>query len=159
MNMNVRIGRSKSRYGDIKFNNSAQVSSAYQKYALADREVMVLIFLDAKASEIGTEIHTIGGVESAAVYPAEVFKSAIMKGAASIIMVHNHPSGDPEPSLADKEITRQMVYLGEALGIRVLDHVILGGPGRYVSLADLGVLDEAAGPAGQGFRNLIFKGV
>jgi DNA repair protein RadC len=81
----------------------------------------------------------IGSLSAAVVHPREVFKPAILANAAAVIVAHNHPSGDPEPSQEDKLLTRKLVLAGEALGIQVLDHVILGYE-RYYSFKDDGAL-------------------
>jgi DNA repair protein RadC len=69
-----------------------------------------------------------------------VFNLAVRESAAAIIFLHNHPSGDPQPSLEDRELTKRLVSAGEILGIRVLDHIVVGD-GAYVSFADKGWLD------------------
>jgi len=76
-----------------------------------------------------------GSLDSSPVHPREVYKSALLASAASVIFVHSHPSGDPEPSISDREITRQLKEAGELLGIEVLDHVIIGQD-EYYSFAD-----------------------
>jgi DNA repair protein RadC len=77
------------------------------------------------------------------VHPREVFREAIADGAASILLVHNHPSGDPTPSIEDKVVTAQLVAAGTLLGIPVRDHVVIG-LGRYVSFAEAGWLRTAS---------------
>lgn len=78
---------------------------------------------------------TRGILDASLVHPREVFRIAVSEGAAGIILVHNHPSGDPTPSPEDRAVTRQLGAAGRAIGIPVLDHVVVGR-GRYVSLAD-----------------------
>jgi DNA repair protein RadC len=82
---------------------------------------------------------TRGILDASLVHPREVFKAAVVDSAAGVILVHNHPSGDPTPSLEDRAVTRQMASAGRALGIPVVDHVILGHA-RFVSLAAQGEL-------------------
>ena len=82
---------------------------------------------------------TRGILDASLIHPREVFRRAILESAAGLILVHNHPSGDPLPSSEDKAVTRQLVEAGHALGIPVLDHVIVG-EGRYASLAERGEL-------------------
>ncbi len=77
---------------------------------------------------------TRGILDASLIHPREVFRLAVGEGAAGVILVHNHPSGDPTPSEEDRVITRQLSKAGRALGIPVLDHVVVGR-GRYVSLA------------------------
>jgi DNA repair protein RadC len=73
------------------------------------------------------------------VHPREVFRAAIIESAAAVILVHNHPSGDPTPSREDREVTDQMAEAGRLIGISVLDHIVIGD-GRYVSFVELGLL-------------------
>ena len=81
-----------------------------------------------------------GCLTSSLVHPRETFKPAILGGAAAIVLAHNHPSGDPEPSAEDVALTRRLVSAGTLLGIEVLDHVIIGEAGRFVSLKERGVI-------------------
>jgi len=74
------------------------------------------------------------------VHPREVFKAAILGNAAAIILFHNHPSGDPEPSREDRDLTRRLTDAGRILGIEVLDQVILGDEARYYSFKERGML-------------------
>jgi DNA repair protein RadC len=89
------------------------------------REHFVVFYLDAREQEIKREVVSIGSLNESLVHPREVFESAIRFNAASIIVSHNHPSGDFEPSQADVEITRKLRHAGKLLGIEVTDHVIV----------------------------------
>lgn len=80
-----------------------------------------------------------GYLDSSPVHPREVYKSALLASAASVIFVHSHPSGDPEPSESDKRITEELKKAGDLMGVQVLDHVIIGND-RYYSFADNGEL-------------------
>lgn len=104
-----------------------------------DQEVFVALLLDTKNRCIGYKEIARGGMTACVFTPSEVFRPAIMLGAAAIIVSHNHPSGDPDPSDADVAITRKLKQAGELLGINVLDHVILGAD-RYFSFCDAGRL-------------------
>jgi DNA repair protein RadC len=95
--------------------------------------------LDTKNKVIGVDMVSQGSGTSSLVHPAEVYKSALLASVASVIFVHSHPSGDPEPSIADKELTRQLKEAGDLLAIEVLDHVIIGR-GEFHSFADKGEL-------------------
>jgi len=75
------------------------------------------------------------------VYPREIIKSAIKHNAVSLIFVHNHPSGSPEPSASDKEITKELIAASNTMQIKVLDHIIIGD-NRYFSFADEGLIEE-----------------
>ncbi|MFT4309342.1 MAG: RadC family protein [Candidatus Woesearchaeota archaeon] len=96
-----------------------------------DKEYFIALLLDTKNKIIREETISIGTLNSSLVHPREVFKNAIKESANSIILVHNHPSGDPEPSEEDIEITRILMRAGELLNIKVLDHVIIGKEGYY----------------------------
>ena len=103
-----------------------------------DREQFIALHLDAKHGLISREVVSMGHLTAALVHPREVFKAAILAHAAAIAFVHNHPSGDPEPSREDTELTRRLVKAGELLGIPVLDHVVVAARG-HVSLAERGM--------------------
>jgi DNA repair protein RadC len=83
---------------------------------------------------------TRGTLDASLVHPREVFRPAIAEAAASVILVHNHPSGDPTPSAEDRAVTRQLRAAGQTIGIEVLDHVVMG-EGRYVSFAEGGMME------------------
>src|SRR6266496_235558 len=105
-----------------------------------DREHFVIILLNQKNRVIGVSTVSIGSLTASIVHPREVYKSAILSNAASIICGHNHPSTDCQPSREDRAITTRLVEGGKLLGISILDHVIIGGEGRYFSFADEGLL-------------------
>ncbi|MGR6835364.1 RadC family protein [Syntrophomonas erecta] len=98
-----------------------------------DREHFRVLYLDRKGGLITIEDISVGGLHSSIVHPREVFKPAVKRSAASLILVHNHPSGDPAPSQEDIEVTRRLMEAGHILGMEVLDHVIIG-EGTYCSL-------------------------
>lgn len=102
------------------------------------KEYMKAILLNIKCGLIGIEEISVGSINSSIVHPREVFAPAIKKSCASLILVHNHPSGDPTPSQEDLNITRRLVEGGKILGIEVVDHIIIGD-GKYVSLKDKGI--------------------
>ena len=104
----------------------------------SDREQMVAVLLDTKNGVIGLHVVSVGDLSSAVVHPREVFKAAILANAASLIMSHNHPSGDPAPSPEDIAVTKRIAEAGELLGIELLDHVVIGDVGRFVSLKEKG---------------------
>lgn len=126
----------------FSFSSSAEVYQKMKGYQKADREIFVLLFLNSKNVVTNIETHTIGSIDSSAVYPQQIFRSALLNNACSIICVHNHPSGDPAPSLQDREITKQISIGSHVIGIRLLDHVVLGDGGRYFSFADDGLIED-----------------
>ena len=91
-----------------------------------NREHLILIALNIKNAIIAASTVSIGTLTSAVVHPSEVFRAALYYSAASVILVHNHPSGDPSPSDADKKITKRLFQCGKIMEIPVLDHVIIG---------------------------------
>jgi DNA repair protein RadC len=92
------------------------------------------LLLNTRHRVVREVLVTRGILDAALIHPREVFRLAVSEGAAGVILVHNHPSGDPAPSAEDRAVTRQLGEAGRALGIPVLDHVVIGR-GRYVSLA------------------------
>lgn len=109
----------------------------YPKMREQKKEKFITLCLDTKNQILREEVVSVGSLNASIVHPREVFKSALMESSASVIMVHNHPSGDPSPSREDIMVTEKMVEGGKLLGIDVLDHIIIG-EGRYVSLKDEG---------------------
>ena len=110
------------------------------------QEAFIVLTLNTKNRALGTHLISIGTLNSSLVHPREVFRVAIMDNANTMILAHNHPSGDPTPSAEDIKITRQLVGAGEVMGIKVLDHVILGSgnPNEtntpYLSLREAGLV-------------------
>ena len=102
-------------------------------------EVFKVILLDAKHAIMRDATVSEGSLTLSIVHPREVFTLAVKESAAAVIFLHNHPSGDPTPSQEDRVLTARLVSAGELLGIRVLDHLVVGD-GRYVSFADQGWL-------------------
>lgn len=103
------------------------------------QEAVVALCLGARHQALHVSTVALGTLNAAGVHPREVFRDAIAVGAAAIVLAHNHPSGDPEPSEDDIRLTRRFVRCGETLGIDVLDHLVLGG-GRWVSLRERRIL-------------------
>ncbi len=104
-------------------------------------EIFKVVLLDAKNHVIKELTVSEGSLTLSIVHPREAFALAVRESAAAVIFLHNHPSGDPTPSLEDRQLTDRLVAAGQLLGIRVLDHLIIGD-GRYVSFADEGWLRE-----------------
>ena len=103
----------------------------------AKKERFLVVLLDAKNRVLREEQVSEGHLTSALVHPREVFGVAMRESAGALICVHNHPSGDPEPSPEDVELTRRLVAVGELVGIRILDHLVIGD-GAFVSFLDRG---------------------
>lgn len=103
------------------------------------KEYFNAVLLNSAGDIIGIECISMGNLNSSPVHPRETFKQAIKKSAASILLVHNHPSGEPEPSNEDIYITERLVEAGNILGIKVVDHVIIGN-GCYVSMKEKNII-------------------
>lgn len=110
-----------------------------QEVRTLEHEVIKLISLDPYNGLIGCETISDGTAGITLLRPREVFERAFKSSATSIILVHNHPSGSPEPSESDIEVTKRLVRIGRALGVLVQDHVIVGG-GGFVSLRARGII-------------------
>jgi DNA repair protein RadC len=104
-----------------------------------DREHLRVICLDTKNQVVANESVSVGTLNSSLAHPRECFRAALRHASASVIFVHNHPSGDPSPSREDIELTKQLARAGELLGVAVLDHVIIGD-GTHASLKERGVI-------------------
>ncbi len=104
-----------------------------------DREHFRIVSLSTKNHVLGISSISIGSLNSSLVHPRECFKEAIRRNSNAIILLHNHPSGDPTPSREDIDVTRRLADGGKILGIEVLDHVIIGD-NRYISLKERGIL-------------------
>src|SRR5262245_122779 len=105
----------------------------------ADKEHFLLLTLNNKNRVNGFKVVSTGSLTASLVHPREVWRAALHLCAAAVIFVHNHPSGDPAPSQEDQEITRRLKETGDLLGIRVLDHIVLGQE-RFFSFSDKGLL-------------------
>jgi DNA repair protein RadC len=106
-----------------------------------DREHFRAVLLNTRHEVLDVTGVAVGGLDSAPIHPREVFKEAIRRSAAAVILVHNHPSGTPEPSTDDLRITSRLQQAGRVVGIEVLDHVIIGD-GQFVSLRERGALAD-----------------
>jgi len=105
-----------------------------------DREHFWALVLSTKNRLLRMVEVSVGSLNTSIVHPRELFKEAVRASAASIVVVHNHPSGDPTPSAADLQLTRRLAKAGEVLGIELLDHVVIGDGGAHASMRQMGVL-------------------
>ncbi|WP_143541857.1 RadC family protein [Salimicrobium salexigens] len=103
------------------------------------QEHFVALFLDVKNRVLARRTVFVGSLNSSIVHPREVFKEAVKRSAASIVCVHNHPSGDPAPSREDIQVTKRIAECGKIIGIEMLDHLIIGD-GTFISLKEKGYL-------------------
>ncbi|HRI11510.1 MAG TPA: JAB domain-containing protein [Verrucomicrobiota bacterium] len=104
-------------------------------------ETLVVLHLNVRGKVRGHHVVATGTLDSVVAHSREVFRTAIVAASAKIILMHNHPSGDPSPSPADLRVTRQLILAGRLLQIEVLDHVIVGSP-QHISLKELGYFYE-----------------
>jgi DNA repair protein RadC len=104
------------------WNNEVKKSSWFQE----DKEAFVVFFLNGKNYLTGYNLVTLGLLDASLVHPREVFRPAIIAGAASIVIAHNHPSGDATPSEEDIKVTRQLIAAAQIINIKIMDHVIVG---------------------------------
>ncbi|NLM39076.1 MAG: DNA repair protein RadC [Firmicutes bacterium] len=107
--------------------------------SLADKEHFMVIMLNTKHRVIGKKVISIGHLNGSLVHPREMFKEVIRRSSAAVILVHNHPSGDPTPSRDDISVTKRLVEAGQLLGIQVVDHIIVGH-NCYLSFREQGLL-------------------
>jgi DNA repair protein RadC len=133
----------RQRIVDKPVYKSAKEIFDYLYHSMRDlkKEVFKVINLNSQNQIIDTTDLFEGTVNSSSISPREVMEAAIRNNAVSLIFVHNHPSGDPEPSRYDKEVTRGLVFAGSIMQIRVLDHIIIGN-NRYYSFAGEGLIEE-----------------
>jgi DNA repair protein RadC len=131
-----RLARDRVKDRPVLSSWSALLDYCRSAMAFADKEQFRILFLDKRNKLIADERQQVGTVDHTPVYPREVVKRALELSATAIILVHNHPSGDPTPSTADIEMTKTIVQIAEPLGITVHDHLIIGKDG-HVSLKGL----------------------
>ena len=132
-------------FGNVRLFNSQQAQALIQNLILTkgqpDREQFVVLLLNAKNEMIGLNIVSVGGLSSATVHPREVLKPAILANSAAMILAHNHPSNDLEPSPDDIAITRKIIQAAGIIGIQVHEHLIINmDDTSYYSFADQGII-------------------
>lgn len=104
------------------------------------QEQLRVLLIDTRGGVLGCEVIYQGTIHSISIRAAEVLRPAILANAPAIIVVHNHPSGDPDPSLEDARATEHLSRAGDAVDVQVLDHIVIGKAGRYVSMKERGVI-------------------
>lgn len=119
-------------------NQAAEIAHRYIRQP--DREHVAAIYLDASNQPVSIETVAIGSMIQAHVQPREILRTAVVSGAASVILAHNHPSGQIAPSKSDRTLTKDVTNALKLVEIRLLDHLILGNPPTYYSMADHGDL-------------------
>lgn len=137
--LSKRMAKSSALEG-LDFSSPNKIAQYYMEdMRHRKKEVLKLLLLNTRSKLIGENDVSVGTVDMALVSPRELYLEALSMNAVSIILMHNHPSGDPSPSMEDIRITKRVYEAGEMIGIRLLDHIIIGD-NRYVSMKEKGIL-------------------
>jgi len=133
----------KGKIMDQPYFKSSREIFDYLYHALRDlkKELFKVIYLNSQNQIIEVADLFEGTVDSSSISPREIVEGALKENATTLIFVHNHPSGNPAPSTSDKELTRELVYMGKIMQIKVIDHIIIGND-QYYSFADEGLIEE-----------------
>jgi DNA repair protein RadC len=128
---------------DKPYSRSSREVFDYLYHSMRDlkKEVFKVMFLDSQNHVVEIEDLFEGTLNASAIYPREIIQSAVRHSAAALIFIHNHPAGNPEPSDNDKQITQELVFAGNIMQIKVLDHIVIGD-NRYFSFADAGLIGQ-----------------
>jgi len=121
-----------------RFTAPLQIFQTFNFLRNESKEIVMALHLDGKNRIICIDQVSVGSLNQSIIHPRDLFKTALLSSAAAIILIHNHPSGDPTCSREDREITRRLKEAGDLLGIRVLDHIIIGD--TYMSFVEQGLL-------------------
>lgn len=142
--VNVRLVKEPSIYAESPITSPNDVLNAVaDELKLYDREVFAIINIKTSGQIINLNICSVGTLDSSLVSPREVFKSSILSNAAAFIAIHNHPSGNCKPSQDDIDTTKRLASCGELLGIKMLDHIIVGGEsGKILSMKSEGLMPD-----------------
>jgi DNA repair protein RadC len=122
----------------MRFTSPRQVFEMFYDLRLEVKEHFIALHLDGKNRIACLDRVSLGSLNQSIVHPREVFKTACMSSAAAILLIHNHPTGDPSPSREDLDITRRLKEAGDLLGIKLIDHIIIGE--SYLSFVEQGLL-------------------
>ncbi|HEX2947753.1 MAG TPA: DNA repair protein RadC [Clostridia bacterium] len=140
MELSKRVSASLINNNRVTIKSPVEVSSLLmEEMRHLKKEVFKIILLNTKNHIIKYLNVSVGSLNSSIVHPREVFSEAVKAGCSGVLLVHNHPSGDPEPSREDIETTQRLVNAGNILGIKVLDHVVIGD-GKYISFKEQGLM-------------------
>lgn len=121
-----------------RYTAPCQIFEIFKYLRLEAKEHFIVLHLDGKNRIVCYDPVSVGSLNQSIVHPREVFKTACLSSAAAILLIHNHPTGDPDPSREDLEITRRLREAGDLLGIKVLDHIIIGD--SYLSFVERGLI-------------------
>lgn len=142
LELSKRLAASKQAAVRPRIRDSAQVAELLEEEMMYEkREIFMLLAFNAKLQIEFKTVISIGSLDSTPVHPREVFAPAIKRGAAAVVVAHNHPSGDPTPSANDIEVTKRLSDAAELLGIRLLDHIIIGN-GTFTSMRTEGYFGD-----------------
>lgn len=122
-----------------RYTTPRQVYETFSFLMKETKEMFLTLHLDGKNKIVAIDLVSIGSLNQSIVHPREVFKTALLSNAAALILVHQHPTGDPNPSNEDIAITRRLKESGDLLGLKVLDHIIVG-ENEYVSFVERGLI-------------------
>ena len=141
----VRVQRINETPGSFRLETpAAAVCYWHEKVAAmpwhdAEREMCVAVGLSTRFAPLGHSLVSLGSMNESVVHPRDVFRYAVAIGAYGVVLMHNHPSGDPSPSAADQSLTRRLADAGQILNLRLIDHVIVGG-GSHYSFREAGIV-------------------
>lgn len=142
--LSKRIARTAAR-SQLVMNNPASIAAYYmEELRHEEQELVICMMSDVKGHFLGDKVLTRGTATGSMVTPREIYMEALRRHAVSLILIHNHPSGDPTPSPDDMQITTRIYQAGELLGIHLLDHIVIGDQ-RYCSFRETGLWDECTG--------------
>lgn len=144
----VGLVREQSSSPGRRLRSAADVYGDFKCLTSLDREAFMVLHLDQRNRVTGVHVVSVGSLSASLVHPREVFKGAILSNAAAVLLVHNHPSGDPSPSVEDRQITARLRACGDVLGIEVRDHVVVAEEGYYS-------YEEQGWPLGQVLEGLV----
>lgn len=122
-----------------RYTSPSQIFESFKFLMQETKEIFLSLHLDGKNRIVCCDVVSVGSLNQSIVHPREVFKTACLSNAAAIILIHQHPTGDPTPSSEDISITRRLKEAGEILGMKVLDHIIIGD-NDYLSFVERGLL-------------------
>lgn len=127
-----------AEYATTKFTSAAQVHEMFWNLREETKEHFIALHLDGKNRIVAMDRVSTGSLNQSIVHPREVFKTALLSSAAAIIFIHNHPTGDPTPSNEDRAVTTRLKEAGDLLGVKVLDHIVIGN--TYYSFVENGLI-------------------
>jgi DNA repair protein RadC len=137
----LNVSESASSYFSLgtRYTAPQQVFETFKFLMLETKEMFLTLHLDGKNRVVCVDLVSVGSLNQSIVHPREVFKTALLSNAAAVLLIHQHPTGDPSPSAEDIAITRRLKEAGELLGLHVLDHIIIGQD-QYLSFVERGLL-------------------